>query len=173
MRVAWTFCAALILVPAGAQAVVIGGPMIRDGVVIVPSYQTGVELDRAPATIAQGPDAIHLQADVHAGKDEAHGFAEGAFIPYLSVSYVLTRDDDRTFHKAGLLYPMVSRSGPDYGTGVLMAGPGSYRLTYIVSPPPSHGVMRHTDKASGVPDWWKPITASWTFAYPSNMSAQK
>ena len=100
-------------------------------------------------------------------------FAEGAFIPYLSVSYVLTRDDDRTFHKSGLLYPMVSKTGPDYGTGVLLAGPGSYRLTYIVSPPPSHGVMRHTDKASGVPDWWKPITASWTFAYPSNMSASE
>ena len=48
-----------------------------------------------------------------------------------------------------------------------LSGPGTYRLTYIVSPPTSRGMLRHTDKASGVPDWWKPITASWTFNYPS------
>jgi uncharacterized protein involved in high-affinity Fe2+ transport len=29
-------------------------------------------------------------------------------------------------------------------------------------------MMRRTDKGGGVPDWWKPITASWTFSYPIN-----
>jgi len=48
-----------------------------------------------------------------------------------------------------------------------MAGPGTYHLTYIISPPTSHGFIRHIDKASGVPDWWKPITVSWTFPFPS------
>jgi uncharacterized protein involved in high-affinity Fe2+ transport len=28
-------------------------------------------------------------------------------------------------------------------------------------------MLRQTDKLGGVPDWWKPITASWTFTYPS------
>ena len=27
-------------------------------------------------------------------------------------------------------------------------------------------VFAQTDKAAGVPDWWKPINASWTFTYP-------
>jgi hypothetical protein len=48
-----------------------------------------------------------------------------------------------------------------------MAGPGTYKLTYVIDPPSSNGFIRHVDAASGVPDWWKPITASWTFAYPS------
>ncbi|MDB5733618.1 MAG: hypothetical protein JWN16_255, partial [Alphaproteobacteria bacterium] len=34
-------------------------------------------------------------------------------------------------------------------------------------PPTSHGMLRHTDKASGVGEWWKPITGTWTFTYPS------
>jgi uncharacterized protein involved in high-affinity Fe2+ transport len=29
-------------------------------------------------------------------------------------------------------------------------------------------MLRRTDKTDGVADWWKPITASWTFIYPQN-----
>lgn len=146
-----------------AQAVVIGGPLLRDGIEIVPSYLADVTLDRIPAAAG----GIHLEADVHATKDEPHGFAPGAWIPYLTINYALTRDDVPTFKKSGLLYPMVSKTGPHYGANAELSGPGTYRLTYIVSPPTSRGMLRHTDKASGVPDWWKPITASWTFNYPS------
>ena len=156
----------LVLLSASAgvaQAVVIGGPLLRDGLEIVPSYQADVTVDR----IAPAANGIHLEADVHATKDEAHGFAAGAWIPYLTINYALTRDDAPTFKKSGLLYPMASKAGPHYGANAELSGPGTYRLTYIVSPPTSRGMLRHTDKASGVPDWWKPITASWTFNYPS------
>jgi uncharacterized protein involved in high-affinity Fe2+ transport len=27
-------------------------------------------------------------------------------------------------------------------------------------------MVRRTDKTDGVPEWFKPITASWTFQYP-------
>jgi uncharacterized protein involved in high-affinity Fe2+ transport len=166
MRVPWLFPVAF-LAAVPASAAVIGGPLVRDGLEIVPSTLSGVELDR-PAAMSRSADSVFLTADVHAAKGETHGFAEQAFIPYLSISYVLTKDDAPTFKRAGLLYPVAAKSGPRYGAAAAMAGPGTYHLTFLVSPPSSHGMMRQTDKAGGVPDWWKPITARWTFAYPTS-----
>jgi uncharacterized protein involved in high-affinity Fe2+ transport len=165
MRVLW---AALLVAVSPAEAAVIGGPLLRDGLEIVPSMQSGVELDRSPNPVGRSPDAVFLVADVHAAKSDAHGFGEHAFIPYLSVSYLLTKDDAPTFKKSGLLYPVAARSGPHYAAATELAGPGSDHLTFIVSPPSAHGMLRQNDKAGGVPDWWKPINASWTFAYPQN-----
>ncbi|HMH64857.1 MAG TPA: iron transporter [Rhizomicrobium sp.] len=170
MRAALVLFAAALALPTASLAAVIGGPLIRDGLEIVPSALTGVELDRLPTTMSRAPDSIFLLADVHAARDEAHGFAEHAFIPYLSISYALTKDDAPTFKRAGLLTPVATKAGPRYGASADMAGPGTYHLTAIISPPSSHGMLRQTDKTGGVPDWWKPITASWTFTYP--MSAK-
>lgn len=169
MRVPWTVPVVFLAVmPAlSASAAVIGGPLVRDGLEIVPSTLSGVELDR-PAAMGHLADSVFLVADVHAAKGGVHGFAEQAFVPYLSISYVLTKEDAPTFKRAGLLYPVASKSGPRYGAGADMAGPGTYHLTYILSPPSSHGMMRQTDKTGGVPDWWKPITGRWTFTYPTS-----
>ena len=166
MRVFWVLAAALAAI-LPARAAVIGGPLLRDGMEIVPSALSGVELDRLPAS--RTADVIFLTADIRAARDEAHGFAEHAFIPYLSVSYTLTKDDAPTFKKAGLLYPVATRNGPRYGASAEMAGPGTYHLNVILSPPSSHGMMRQTGK-DGVAEWWKPITGSWVFTYP--MSAK-
>jgi uncharacterized protein involved in high-affinity Fe2+ transport len=156
------------LLAGPAYAAPLGGPMLREGLEIIPMALAGAELDRAPPGAGTGNDAIFLAAEVQAGKGEAHGFPEHAFVPYLSISYALTKDGAPTFKRAGLLYPVASKSGPHYAAGVQMNGPGNYRLTYIVSPPSSHGMLRRTDGAGGVPDWWKPFTASWTFTYPLN-----
>ena len=153
---------------AEAEAAIIGGPLLRDGMDIVPGVLTGAELDRLSLT--KGAQFVLLVADVHAARDEAHGFAEHSFIPYLSVSYVLTKEDMPTFKKAGLLYPLATKDGPHYAAPAEFAGTGVYHLTYIISPPSSHGMIRLTDRENGVPDWWKPITASWTFTFP--MSAK-
>jgi uncharacterized protein involved in high-affinity Fe2+ transport len=160
VALATAFC---VLEAGGAGAVVIGGPLLRDGLEIVPSYQTGVQVDR----IAAPEGSIHLEASIHATAGEAHGFPVGAWMPYLTVNYALTRDDNPTFKKSGLLYPMTSKDGPHYAAAAQLAGPGTYNLTYIISPPTSHGMLRHTDKASGVGEWWKPVTGTWTFTYPS------
>ena len=164
MRIVWAILlSATVLARAEAQAAVIGGPLLRDGLEVVPSSLSGVELDRMP--LAKGADSILLMADVRAAKDETHGFA--GFIPYLSVSYQLTKEDAPTFKRTGLLYPLAAKDGPHYAAPTEMLGPGVYHLTYIISPPSSHGMMRRTDKGGGVPDWWKPITASWVFSYPT------
>jgi uncharacterized protein involved in high-affinity Fe2+ transport len=167
MRCFWAFAAfvAVSLTSVPGQAAVIGGPLLRDGVEIVPSIVKGMDIDRAMVRSAQ---SVFLVADIRAAKDEPHGFAEHAFIPYLSVSYTLTKDDAPTFKKAGLLYPVAAKSGPHYAAAAELAGQGTYHLTYIVSPPSAHGMLRRTDKAAGVPEWWKPITANWTFNYPDN-----
>ena len=137
--------------------------MLRDGIEIVPGTLSGVELDRLTPRSA---DSIWLTADVHATREGQHGFAEHAFIPYLAISFVLTKDDAPTFKKAGLLFPLAAKDGPHYAASADMAGPGTYQLTYIVAPPSAHGMVRRTDKADGVPEWFKPITARWTFNYP-------
>ena len=156
------------LLPAFAvQEFYVGEPVVKEGMQIVPNYLTGVEMKPMPAGMGMGKDSVHLEADVHATGAESHGFPEDAWIPYLTISYTLTKDGAPTYKKNGLLYPMIAKDGPHYANNVDMAGPGTYHLTYIISPPSSHGFIRHVDKASGVPDWWKPITQSWTFAYPS------
>jgi len=171
MRSALALFAVFLTTITHAGAAVIGGPLLRDGLEIVPSILSGVELDRSPVPESRGPDAVFLVADIRAAKDEAHGFS--GFIPYLSVSYALTKDDAPTFKKSGLLYPVAAKDGPHYGAAAALAGPGTYHLTYIVSPPISHGMLRRTDHAGGVPDWWKPITANWTFKYPMDITSAK
>lgn len=167
MRIVWA-ASALVIAVSPAGAAVIGSPLLRDGLEIAPSMLTGVELDRSPVPLRRGADSVFLVADVHAAKDDAHGFGEHAFIPYLSVSFTLTKDDAPTFKKSGLLYPVAAKSGPHYAAATELAGPGTYHLTFIVSPPSAHGMLRQTDKDGGVPDWWKPVNGSWTFTYPQN-----
>ena len=150
-----------------AFAGMIGEPLQREGLEISAHAETGGTLDHTPGGMARGEGALFLVADVRAAKDEPHGFAEHSFIPYLSISYALTKDGAPTYKQAGLLYPAASKTGPRYAAGALLSGPGTYHLTYIISPPSAHGMMRQTDKAGGVPDWWKPITVNWTFTYPS------
>ncbi len=151
--------------PAAAAEVNIGEPVVANGLQIVPNYLVGIEMDRMPPGGEMGHDAIHLEADIHATADEAHGFAEDAWMPYLTVRYTLTKDGS-TFQKTGTLAPMTAGDGPHYANSVVMGGSGSYRLTYEILPPSSNGFIRHTDKATGVPEWWTPIVARWTFSYP-------
>jgi uncharacterized protein involved in high-affinity Fe2+ transport len=158
--------AGLVLSTGMTSAATIGAPLEREGLSIAARAEASPSLDHAPGAMAQGPDALFLVADIRAARDEPHGFPERAFIPYLSISYALTKDGAPTFKQAGLLYPVASKSGPYYGGGAQLAGPGTYHLTYIISPPGTHGMIRQTDKAGGVPVWWKPINAGWTFTYP-------
>ena len=150
-----------------AQEFYIGEPVVKDGMQIVPNYLTGIQMDRMPAGMDMGKDSVHLEVDVHATKDETHGFSEDAWIPYLTVHFTLTKDGAPQYKRTGILQPMTAKDGPHYANNVDMDGPGTYHLSFTIEPPSSHGFIRHVDAASGVPDWWKPVTANWTFPYPS------
>lgn len=165
---AFGLAAGVALLPAigHAEEFYIGEPVEQNGLQIVPNYLLGIEMDRMPPGMEMGPNSIHLEADVHATKNEKHGFPEDAWIPYLTIRYTLTKDGSH-FKKTGKLAPMTAGDGPHYANNVNMAGPGTYQLTYVISPPSSNGFIRHIDKATGVPEWWKPMTLHWTFTYPS------
>src|SRR5271154_4447810 len=97
-----SFAAGLVLLPTigHAQEFYIGETVVQNDLQIVPNYLVGIEMDQMPPGMEMGADSIHLEADVHATKSEKHGFAEDAWIPYLTIRYTLTKDGGK-FKKTG------------------------------------------------------------------------
>ncbi|MEJ0010822.1 MAG: iron transporter [Alphaproteobacteria bacterium] len=160
--------AALVLLgtPAfAAEEYAIGKAKTVQHLTLVPHYLTGIAMSPMPEGASMDKDAVHLEIDVHAASGEPHGFAKGEWIPYLTVNYYITKEGS-DFHANGTLAPMTAGDGPHYANNVALSGPGSYTVTYHIEPPPKAGFARHTDKATGVPDWWNGFDAAWTFAYP-------
>jgi periplasmic iron binding protein len=156
---------AVVGLPVKAGEFYVGEPVVQDNIQIVPNYLTGIKMDQMPKGMDMSPDAIHLEADVHATKDEKHGFPENAWIPYLTINFTLSKEGS-DFKKTGTLAAMTAGDGPHYANNVAMDGPGTYDLTYEILPPSANGFIRHIDKQTGVPDWWKSMTLDWTFIYP-------
>ncbi len=162
--------ASLVLQPAAAKEFYVGEPVVQNDVQIVPHYLVGIEMAPMPKGSAMGKDAVHLEVDVHATKDEKHGFKEDEWIPYLTISYTIEKVGSK-FKKTGKLQPMTAGDGPHYANNLELQGEGDYKLTYRFEPPSKAGFVRHVDKATGVPDWWAPFSESWTFHYPSKEAA--
>lgn len=140
----------------------IGEPVERSGMRVGAVYLQGVTMDPHDHN-AEGD--IHLEADIHALKGNPNGFAAGEWIPYLGVTFEMTKKDDPSFSLNGTLVPMVANDGPHYGLNVKMAGPGKYHLVFHVTPPVEHGFYRHVDKETGVGTWWGPFTQEWDFTF--------
>jgi uncharacterized protein involved in high-affinity Fe2+ transport len=167
-RMASTICVAMALtVSSGASAreYYIGGPVQKFDMEIVANYLVGIEMAPMTAGMAHGPDVIHLEADVHATAENASGYPDGAWIGYLTIEYSIEKRNS-PWHSSGTLKPMIARDGPHYADNVKMDGPGAYRVTYRFVPPEANGFYRHTDRETGVPDWWKPFSQTFEFAYP-------
>lgn len=160
--------AATLLAGVSAQAgeFYVGEPVVRDHLQIAPAYLEGIQMDHMPKGASTDPKAVHIEVDVHAAKGEPHGFAEDAWIPYLTIHYKLEKQG-ASWNATGTLAPMQAKDGPHYANNVKLDGPGQYKLTYVIDPPSVNGFIRHTDQETGVPDWWKPISVSWNFTYPS------
>jgi hypothetical protein len=62
---------------------------------------------------------------------------------------------------------MTAGDGPHYANNISLMGDGDYKVTFTFEPPSTNGFYRHVDKETGVPDWWQPFSASWTFHFPS------
>ncbi|HTP38194.1 MAG TPA: iron transporter [Steroidobacteraceae bacterium] len=148
---------------AGAAEFYVGEPVVKNGLQIVPNYLLGIEMAGKVPGMSMDPDAVHLEADVHATKDEAHNLPEDTWIPYLTIKYRLHKSGSK-FTATGTLQPMIARDGLHYANGVKMDGPGEYHLSYSISQP---AIYRHVDSATGVKAWWQPFTVEWDFKYPS------
>lgn len=144
---------------AGEQR--IGEPVGKNGMEIAAVYLQAVTME--PAHAHHADTDIHIEADVKGMKGNSNGFAEGDWIPYLDISYELTKPGS-AFRKSGKLVPMVASDGPHYGDNVRMDGPGKYRVAYKIAPA-AHGFLRHTDKETGVGKWYEPFTVEWDFTY--------
>lgn len=145
----------------------IGIPVTLNGMDIAAVYLQPIEMEPA-----QGPHAmtsreksdIHLEADVHAVEDNLNGFAAGEWIPYLTIHFTLINLG--TNEKVeGMMMPMVASDGPHYGDNVKMPGVGKYKLIFQIESPLKQGFGRHTDKETGVGQWFAPFKTEWTFNY--------
>jgi uncharacterized protein involved in high-affinity Fe2+ transport len=103
-----------------------------------------------------GAGDIHMEARIHALANNPYGFREGDWVPYLGVTYRITKKGG-AWTSSGVLHPMMANDGPHYGANVALDGPGAYELTLTVNPPAPHAFMRHTDDETGATNWWQPF----------------
>lgn len=156
-----------------AKEYYVGEPVVKNELQLVPHYLTGIRMEPMARGMEMGENAIHLELDVHATKGEKHGFAEDVWIPNLVIRYVLEKVGDPKFRKTGQLLPMTAGDGAHYANNVGFKGDGKYKVTFTLSPPSANGFYRHVDKETGVPDWWQPFSADWTFDFPAKEASAK
>jgi uncharacterized protein involved in high-affinity Fe2+ transport len=163
--------AAFALLGAGSLAVAketpVGKPQSAGGLEIGAVYLQPIEMEPEGMMRPAKDSDVHLEADIHADKDNPNGFAKGDWVPYLVVKYELTKDgsDEK---RAGDFMPMVASDGPHYGDNVKMMGAGKYKLKLHIESPeanPHAHFGRHVDKETGVGPWFKPFDAEFDFTY--------
>lgn len=142
-----------------------GDPVIANGMEIGAVYLQPIEMEPSGMMKPAAETDIHLEADIHATKDNANGFAEGDWIPDLAITYTLEKDGG-SFKASGAFMPMVASDGPHYGDNVKLDGEGKYTLTFHIAPPGSGTHFgRHVDKETGVAAWFAPFDARYEFVY--------
>ncbi|RWM28564.1 MAG: hypothetical protein E5X74_14425 [Mesorhizobium sp.] len=145
----------------------IGKPQLTNGMEIGAVYLQPIETEPTHMMKPAADTDIHLEADIHAMRGNANGFAEGDWIPNLKIEYLLTRLDDNR-QAGGVLMPMVASDGPHYGDNVKLMGPGKYSLNYTISFGESGGHSqfgRHVDKETGVAAWPEPFHVEYQFTF--------
>ena len=167
-----TFIAALGLfafMTAGASAkeYPIGKPKKEGGMEIAAVYLQPVEMAPAGMMRDAKESDVHLEADIKAAADNKNGFAEGDWIPYLGVTYEVSKEGSKEVRKGDFM-PMVANDGPHYGDNVKLDGPGKYKLKVTIAPPdanPHAHFGRHVDKETGVSPWFKTFTVEYDFVF--------
>jgi len=126
-RAALALLAMLAPFPAAAIEYPIGTPHNVAGMEIAAVYLQPIEMEPEGMMAKASETDIHLEADIHALANNANGFPEGSWYPYLVVKYELAKQGsaDRI---AGEMMPMAANDGPHYGDNVKLKGPGRYRL---------------------------------------------
>lgn len=169
LLVAGAVIALISLSLAQAKQAAVGKPVTEHHMVIRAVYLQSVSTSGATPGEINGPGHfdVHVEAHIRAGKNEPHGFRPGAWMPYLSVTYLIGKKGS-DWHDFGTLRPMVASNGPHYGSNVKLDGPGKYTLTLKIAPPAAAALPRHTSRQTRVPPWWKPFKVSWTFVWAGN-----
>ncbi len=159
--------AALVASPLAAKEYPIGKPQMKGGMEVAAVYLQPIEMDPPDVMRAAKESDVHLEADIKAAKDNKNGFSEGDWIPFLVISYELTKLDTKDTQKGDFM-PMVANDGPHYGDNVKLSGPGKYKLTLNVKPPsvnPHAHFGRHVDLETGVGPWFEPFSLDYEFSF--------
>ncbi|MHB8760682.1 MAG: iron transporter, partial [Thiobacillus sp.] len=69
----------------------IGTPQQRNGMEIAAVYLQPIEMEPAGMMRAVKDSDVHMEADIHALGNNPNGFDEGAWMPYLTVKYEITK----------------------------------------------------------------------------------
>ena len=152
---------------AGAVEYPIGKAQQHFGMEVAAVYLQPVAMEPAGMMRKAEESDIHIEADIKALKDNPNGFSEGAWVPYLTVKFEITKTGT-TQKVAGEFMPMVANDGPHYGDNVKLFGPGKYHVKYTISPSTDNKHAhfgRHTDKLTGVKPWFKPFDVENDFIY--------
>src|SRR3989338_6016474 len=155
----------LTYLPAMALETPIGLPQSLYGMEIAAVYLQAIEMEPKGIMKPRGESDIHLECDIKAAENNPNGFAAGEWIPNLTIHYTIIKLD--THQKIeGAMMPMAANDGPHYGDNVKMLGAGKYRVVYKVENPLKKGEFgRHTDRETGVRDWFKPFEIEWEFNF--------
>jgi len=163
-------CAALWTASAAALEYPIGTPQNLAGMEVAAVYLQAIDMEPDGHMRKAAEADIHLEADIHALGNNPNGLPEGFWVPYLLVKYELTKAGDGEVIKGDMM-PMVASDGPHYGDNVKLKGPGKYKVKFTIYPPSAkenaqgNHFGRHTDRATGVRPWFKPVEAEWEFTY--------
>lgn len=151
--------------PAMAVEYPIGEPQMCGGMEIAAVYLQPIEMEPAGMMLPISESDVHLEADIHATEDNKNGFQEGSWMPYLQISYELTKKgESKTL--SGAFHPMVANDGPHYGENVKLLGAGNYHLKFTILPPSKESMFgRHVDKETGVAPWFEKCVVEYDFTY--------
>jgi uncharacterized protein involved in high-affinity Fe2+ transport len=145
----------------------IGTPQQLNGMEIAAVYLQPITMEPDGMMRKVEESDVHLETDIHAMANNPNGFDEGAWIPYLTIKYEITKQGSNE-KISGDFMPMVANDGPHYGDNVKLKGPGKYTVKFSISPPgsdPHSHFGRHTDRLTGVRPWFKPFAAEYEFTY--------
>src|SRR5664279_3707161 len=116
LKVALLSAGLLLSGAAFAKETPIGQEQHQAGMTIGAVYLQPIEMEPEGMMRPAADSDVHLEADIHAAKRNEYGFAEGDWLPYLVVTYTITKEGGTG--QKGDLMPMVASDGPHYGDNV-------------------------------------------------------
>lgn len=130
-------------------------------------YFQPVDMEPAGMGLAAAKSSFHLEADIHALKDNNLGYGTGDFVPDLTVSYEIINKDTKETAVSGTFMQMNAADGPHYGGNVKLDEAGSYTVKLTIASPAEKGWALHVDKETGVKGkfWTKPLEVQFDWDY--------
>ena len=152
---------------AGFEEIPIGTDQEVGPLNVAAVYFQPVDMEPAGMGLSAAESNLHLEADIHALADNDLGYAEGDFIPKLTVDYTIANKSDGSVVQEGTFMEMNASDGPHYGANLKLDQDGEYTLTFKIHSPEENGWLLHVDKETGVTGhfWTEPLEATFDWDY--------